>query len=142
VSPSRRNATFEEAGVATDDPDQTPESDATPYDLLHVSAGFSIPDDSALAGCKYAIQRISVALWRSTPRRRLAGQVSWWVRNFVGSEVFQNGVLRPALVVLLISSPEGCIWMDRDVCGRVYAGKSQADALRIMKDPHLGPWPW
>jgi len=58
---------------------------------------------------------------------------------FVGSEVFPDSVLRPALVVLLIILTGG-LHLDgfADVCDGFYAGKSKADALRIMKDPHLG----
>ena len=57
----------------------------------------------------------------------------------VGSEVFPDGVLRAALVVLLIILTGG-LHLDgfADVCDGFYAGQSQADALRIMKDPHLG----
>src|SRR5919109_4754604 len=57
----------------------------------------------------------------------------------VGSEVFPDGVLRPALVVLLIILTGG-LHLDgfADVCDGFYGGKSKADALRIMKDPHLG----
>ena len=57
----------------------------------------------------------------------------------VGSEVFPDGVLRPALVVLLIILTGG-LHLDglADVCDGFYAGHTKADALRIMKDPHLG----
>jgi adenosylcobinamide-GDP ribazoletransferase len=57
----------------------------------------------------------------------------------VGSVVFPDGVLRPALVVLLIILTGG-LHLDgfADVCDGFYAGKTKADALRIMKDPHLG----
>jgi adenosylcobinamide-GDP ribazoletransferase len=57
----------------------------------------------------------------------------------VGSEVFPDGVLRPALVVLLIILTGG-LHLDgfADVCDGFYAGKSKDEALRIMKDPHLG----
>jgi adenosylcobinamide-GDP ribazoletransferase len=57
----------------------------------------------------------------------------------VGSEVFPDGVLRAALVVLLIILTGG-LHLDgfADVCDGFYAGQSQTDALRIMKDPHLG----
>jgi adenosylcobinamide-GDP ribazoletransferase len=57
----------------------------------------------------------------------------------VGSEIFPDGVLRPALIVLLIILTGG-LHLDgfADVCDGFYAGQSQADALRIMKDPHLG----
>src|SRR5919109_5086327 len=57
----------------------------------------------------------------------------------VGSEVFPDGVLRPALVVLLIVLSGG-LHLDgfADVCDGFYAGQTKADALRIMKDPHLG----
>jgi adenosylcobinamide-GDP ribazoletransferase len=56
-----------------------------------------------------------------------------------GVEVFPEGVLRPALVVLLIILTGG-LHLDglADVCDGFYAGRTQADALRIMKDPHLG----
>jgi adenosylcobinamide-GDP ribazoletransferase len=58
---------------------------------------------------------------------------------FVGSEVFPDAVLRPALVVLLIILTGG-LHLDgfADVCDGFYAGKSKDEALRIMKDPHLG----
>jgi adenosylcobinamide-GDP ribazoletransferase len=58
---------------------------------------------------------------------------------FVGSEVFPDGVLRPALVVLLIILTGG-LHLDgfADVCDGFYGGKSKAEALGIMKDPHLG----
>src|SRR5262245_41641602 len=57
----------------------------------------------------------------------------------VGSEVFPDGVLRPALVVLLIILTGG-LHLDgfADVCDGFYAGTTKAEALRIMKDPHLG----
>src|ERR671922_973115 len=57
----------------------------------------------------------------------------------VGSEVFPDGILRPALVVLLIILTGG-LHLDgfADVCDGFYGGKSKAEALRIMKDPHLG----
>jgi adenosylcobinamide-GDP ribazoletransferase len=57
----------------------------------------------------------------------------------IGSEVFPDGVLRPALVVLLIILTGG-LHLDglADVCDGFYAGHTKADALRIMKDPHLG----
>src|SRR5919109_3024401 len=57
----------------------------------------------------------------------------------VGSEVFPDGVLRPALVVLLIILTGG-LHLDglADACDGFYAGTTKADALRIMKDPHLG----
>ena len=57
----------------------------------------------------------------------------------VGSEIFPDGVLRPALVVLLIILTGG-LHLDglADVCDGFYAGQTKADALRIMKDPHLG----
>ena len=58
---------------------------------------------------------------------------------FVGSEIFPDGILRPALVVLLIILTGG-LHLDglADVCDGFYAGQTKADALRIMKDPHLG----
>jgi adenosylcobinamide-GDP ribazoletransferase len=57
----------------------------------------------------------------------------------VGAAVFPDGVLRPALVVLLIVLTGG-LHVDgfADVCDGFYAGRTKADALRIMKDPHLG----
>src|SRR5918996_5870537 len=57
----------------------------------------------------------------------------------VGLEVFPDGVLRPALVVLLIILTGG-LHLDgfADVCDGFYAGQTKADVLRIMKDPHLG----
>jgi adenosylcobinamide-GDP ribazoletransferase len=56
-----------------------------------------------------------------------------------GAEIFPEGVLRPALVVLLIILTGG-LHLDglADVCDGFYAGRTPADALRIMKDPHLG----
>ncbi len=56
-----------------------------------------------------------------------------------GVEVFPDGVLRPALVVLLIILTGG-LHLDglADVCDGFYAGRTKADALRIMRDPHLG----
>jgi adenosylcobinamide-GDP ribazoletransferase len=59
--------------------------------------------------------------------------------HLMGSEVFPDGVLRPALVVLLIILTGG-LHLDglADVCDGFYAGRTKADALRIMKDPHLG----
>src|SRR5215510_2923354 len=57
----------------------------------------------------------------------------------VGSKIFPDGVLRPALVVLLIILTGG-LHLDgfADVCDGFYGGQTKADALRIMKDPHLG----
>jgi adenosylcobinamide-GDP ribazoletransferase len=57
----------------------------------------------------------------------------------VGSGVFPDGVLRPTLVVLLIMLTGG-LHLDgfADVCDGFYAGRTKADTLRIMKDPHLG----
>jgi adenosylcobinamide-GDP ribazoletransferase len=57
----------------------------------------------------------------------------------VGSQVFPDGILRPMLVVLFIVLTGG-LHLDgfADVCDGFYAGKTKADALRIMKDPHLG----
>jgi adenosylcobinamide-GDP ribazoletransferase len=57
----------------------------------------------------------------------------------IGSEVFPDGVLRPALPVFLIIFTGG-LHLDglADVCDGFYAGHTKADALRIMKDPHLG----
>jgi adenosylcobinamide-GDP ribazoletransferase len=59
--------------------------------------------------------------------------------HLMGSEVLPDGVMRPALVVLLIILTGG-LHLDglADVCDGFYAGKTKADALRIMKDPHLG----
>jgi adenosylcobinamide-GDP ribazoletransferase len=56
-----------------------------------------------------------------------------------GSAVFPDGVLRPALVVLLIILTGG-LHLDgfADVCDGFYAGKTKTETLRIMKDPHLG----
>jgi adenosylcobinamide-GDP ribazoletransferase len=56
-----------------------------------------------------------------------------------GSAVFPDGVLRPALVVLLVILTGG-LHLDglADVCDGFYAGRTKADVLRIMKDPHLG----
>jgi adenosylcobinamide-GDP ribazoletransferase len=57
----------------------------------------------------------------------------------VGSEIFPDSILRPALVVLLIILTGG-LHLDglADVCDGFYAGRNKADVLRIMKDPHLG----
>ena len=59
--------------------------------------------------------------------------------HLMGSEVFPDGVLRPALVVLLVILTGG-LHLDglADVCDGFYAGRTKAEALRIMKDPHLG----
>jgi adenosylcobinamide-GDP ribazoletransferase len=59
--------------------------------------------------------------------------------RFMGSEVLPDGVLRPMLVVLLIILTGG-LHLDgfADVCDGFYAGRTPADTLRIMKDPHLG----
>jgi adenosylcobinamide-GDP ribazoletransferase len=56
-----------------------------------------------------------------------------------GAAVFPDGVLRPILVVLLVILTGG-LHLDgfADVCDGFYAGRSKADVLRIMKDPHLG----
>jgi adenosylcobinamide-GDP ribazoletransferase len=61
------------------------------------------------------------------------------VAYLAGGEIFPEGVLRPALVVLLIILTGG-LHLDglADVCDGFYAGRTPADALRIMKDPHLG----
>ena len=58
---------------------------------------------------------------------------------WAGSAVFPDGVLRPGLVVLLVILTGG-LHLDgfADVCDGFYAGRTEADALRIMKDPHLG----
>jgi adenosylcobinamide-GDP ribazoletransferase len=57
----------------------------------------------------------------------------------VGTEVFPDGILRPMLVVLFIVLTGG-LHLDgfADVCDGFYGGKTRTDALRIMKDPHLG----
>ncbi len=57
----------------------------------------------------------------------------------IGSEVFPDGVLRPALLVLLMLLTGG-LHLDglADVCDGFYAGHTKAEILRIMKDPHLG----
>jgi adenosylcobinamide-GDP ribazoletransferase len=57
----------------------------------------------------------------------------------VGAQVFPDGILRPMLVVLFIVLTGG-LHLDgfADVCDGFYAGKTKTDALRIMKDPHLG----
>jgi adenosylcobinamide-GDP ribazoletransferase len=56
-----------------------------------------------------------------------------------GVEAFPDGVLRPALVVLSIILTGG-LHLDglADVCDGFYAGLTKADALRVMRDPHLG----
>src|SRR5262245_9225642 len=55
----------------------------------------------------------------------------------IGSTVFPDGTLRPALVVVLILLTGG-LHLDgfADVCDGFYAGKTKAETLRIMKDPH------
>jgi adenosylcobinamide-GDP ribazoletransferase len=57
----------------------------------------------------------------------------------IGFTIFPDGVLRPMLVVLLVILSGG-LHLDgfADVCDGFYAGRTKADALRIMKDPHLG----
>jgi adenosylcobinamide-GDP ribazoletransferase len=57
----------------------------------------------------------------------------------LGSGIFPDSVLRPALVLLSIAFTGG-LHLDgvADVCDGFYAGRTPADALRIMKDPHLG----
>jgi adenosylcobinamide-GDP ribazoletransferase len=58
---------------------------------------------------------------------------------WAGAAVFPDGVLRPALIVLLVILTGG-LHLDgfADMCDGFYAGRTKADALRIMKDPHLG----
>jgi adenosylcobinamide-GDP ribazoletransferase len=58
---------------------------------------------------------------------------------WLGSEVFPDGVLRPALILLLVLLTGG-LHLDgvADVCDGFYAGATKTDVLRIMKDPHLG----
>jgi adenosylcobinamide-GDP ribazoletransferase len=57
----------------------------------------------------------------------------------VGAGIFPDNVLRPALVLLLVILSGG-LHLDgvADVCDGFYAGRTRADTLRIMKDPHLG----
>jgi adenosylcobinamide-GDP ribazoletransferase len=57
----------------------------------------------------------------------------------LGTEVFPDGVLRPALILLLVLLTGG-LHLDglADVCDGFYAGATKMDVLRIMKDPHLG----
>jgi adenosylcobinamide-GDP ribazoletransferase len=57
----------------------------------------------------------------------------------LGAEAFPDGVLRPGLLILLIILTGG-LHLDglADVCDGFYAGRTRAEALRIMKDPHLG----
>jgi adenosylcobinamide-GDP ribazoletransferase len=57
----------------------------------------------------------------------------------IGAALFPDGVLRPMLMVLLVILSGG-LHLDgfADVCDGFYAGRTKADALRIMKDPHLG----
>jgi adenosylcobinamide-GDP ribazoletransferase len=59
--------------------------------------------------------------------------------HLVGAAIFPDGVLRPILVVLLVILSGG-LHLDgfADVCDGFYAGRTKTDALRIMKDPHLG----
>lgn len=57
----------------------------------------------------------------------------------LGITVFPDAVLRPALILLLVLLTGG-LHLDgvADVCDGFYAGATQADVLRIMKDPHVG----
>jgi adenosylcobinamide-GDP ribazoletransferase len=57
----------------------------------------------------------------------------------LGTGIFPDGVLRPALILLLVVLTGG-LHLDglADVCDGFYAGATKADVLRIMKDPHLG----
>jgi adenosylcobinamide-GDP ribazoletransferase len=57
----------------------------------------------------------------------------------LGATLFPEVVRRPALVLLLVGLTGG-LHLDglADVCDGFYAGATKADALRIMKDPHLG----
>jgi cobalamin 5'-phosphate synthase/cobalamin synthase len=57
----------------------------------------------------------------------------------IGGLVFPEGVLRPAVILLLILITGG-LHLDgvADVCDGFYAGTTKADVLRIMKDPHVG----
>jgi len=59
--------------------------------------------------------------------------------HLLGAEVFPDGVLRPALILLLVVLSGG-LHLDgvADVCDGFYAGVTKTDALRIMKDPHVG----
>jgi adenosylcobinamide-GDP ribazoletransferase len=56
-----------------------------------------------------------------------------------GAMLFPDAVLRPALVLLLVGLTGG-LHLDglADVCDGFYAGATKAEALRIMKDPHVG----
>jgi adenosylcobinamide-GDP ribazoletransferase len=58
---------------------------------------------------------------------------------WLGGEVFPEGVLRPAVILLLVLVTGG-LHLDglADVCDGFYAGAAKADVLRIMKDPHVG----
>ena len=58
---------------------------------------------------------------------------------WLGSETFPDSVLRPALILALVALTGG-LHLDglADVCDGFYAGKTKADVLRIMKDPHIG----
>ena len=101
-----------------------------------------------------AFQFLTVLPWPRTEVRRpedLGGSMAFYPvvgaalgscmvgAYLVGSEVFPDGVLRPALVVLLIILTGG-LHLDglADVCDGFYAGRTKVDTLRIMKDPHLG----
>lgn len=59
--------------------------------------------------------------------------------SLLGSEVFPEGVLRPALILLLVLLTGG-LHLDglADACDAFYAGATKTDVLRIMKDPHIG----
>ena len=58
---------------------------------------------------------------------------------WLGIAVFPEGVLRPAVILLLVLVTGG-LHLDglADVCDGFYAGATKADVLRIMKDPHGG----
>ena len=101
-----------------------------------------------------AFQFLTIAPWPRSEVRRpedLGGSMTFYpvvgavlgslmsVVYLAGAEVFPDGVLRPALVVLLIICTGG-LHLDglADVCDGFYAGRTKMEALRIMKDPHLG----
>jgi adenosylcobinamide-GDP ribazoletransferase len=58
---------------------------------------------------------------------------------WLGGELFPEGVLRPAVILLLVVATGG-LHLDglADVCDGFYAGATKAEVLRIMKDPHVG----
>ena len=133
-------ATFEEAGVATDDPAPPANGRCRIVTYAPFGSGLSVPHDHSLAAIRGAATRGSGwPRWHGIPSLAQRWEASWWACISIGSAVFPDGVLRPMLVVLLVILSGG-LHLDgfADVCDGFYAGRTKADALRIMKDPHLG----